>query len=95
MLIDKANTWLFRTFTQYVGARNRHFMSANSGCDILLIGFVCFFVIVVATGRDCDPLEVPLLHLLVALSAFPTPLMVALDGAARLPMAAAFPSYRT
>jgi hypothetical protein len=57
-------------------------MSANSARDILLIGFVCFFVIVVAIGRDYDPPEVPLLSLLATLSAFPVPLMVALDGAA-------------
>jgi hypothetical protein len=30
MLVDKVNTWLFHTFTQHVGARNRRFMSANS-----------------------------------------------------------------
>jgi hypothetical protein len=44
-------------------------------CDIL-VGVVCFLVIVVAAGSDCNPPEAPLLPLLAALSTF----LSAFDG---------------
>jgi hypothetical protein len=40
------------------------------GHDILLIGVVCFLVIIVATGSDCDPSGVSLLPLLATHNAF-------------------------
>jgi hypothetical protein len=37
--VDKANTWLFHTFTRYVGAWNQRFMSANTSPKVeLLLG---------------------------------------------------------
>jgi hypothetical protein len=37
MLVDKANTWLFHTFTRYVDTSNRRFMSANTSPKLELL----------------------------------------------------------
>jgi hypothetical protein len=52
---------------------------ALNGPDILLIGVVCFPIVVVAAGCDCDPPTAPLLALLATLSAS----LSALDGGFR------------
>jgi hypothetical protein len=66
---------------------------ALGGHDMLLVGVICFLVVVVvAAGCNCDSLEAPLLPLWLPLMLSLAPLPAALDGAPRLLPGTIFPS---
>jgi hypothetical protein len=60
--------------------------------DTLLVGAVCFLVVVVEAGSKCDPLGASFCPLLPPLVPFVVPWLVALDGAQQLQLGAIFPS---
>jgi hypothetical protein len=62
-----------------------------SGHSMLLIGAICFLVVIVVAASNCDLLGAPLFPLLLPLAPFLAPLPVALDGAPQLLPGADFP----
>jgi hypothetical protein len=65
------------------------------GYDVLLLRVIRFLVVSIVAGRDCDPLGHHFCPFLSPLAPFFVPLLMDLDGAARLPPKTIFSSPRT